>query len=150
MGGFDPSSLDPTAVANLQKAMRRLPKGQLLKIQTLMQKAMSGKDVTREAAELERSLPPGLLQQMTALSGAMGGGMGGMGGMPGMPGIGAPAEPEEGADLSVDEARKIVERAAAEGKVSAEEAQRLLDGAGSSPSGAAGLGGLWKRVTGKK
>ncbi|MCC7440982.1 MAG: SEC-C domain-containing protein [Bdellovibrionales bacterium] len=136
--GFDPSQLDMGAVAEMQKAMKRLPKGQLMRIQALMQKAMSGKDVSREAAELERVLPPQLLQQMMALSG----------GMPGMPAPGG--EAEAGPDLSVDDARRIVEKAVAEGKVSAEEAERLLAGGSAAAAPGAGLGGLWKRFTGKK
>lgn len=61
-GGFDPSnfdmnSLDPAWMMSFANALQRLPKGQVQKLQAIMQKAMSGKDVTREAEALERTLP---------------------------------------------------------------------------------------------
>lgn len=60
--GFDPSnfdmnSLDPAWMMNFANALQRLPKGQVQRLQSIMQKAMAGKDVSREAEELERSLP---------------------------------------------------------------------------------------------
>lgn len=45
-------------MANFALAMKKLPRGQVQKIQALMSKAMMGKDISREAAELERTLPP--------------------------------------------------------------------------------------------
>jgi hypothetical protein len=57
-GGFDPNQLDPQWMANFALAMKKLPRGQVQKIQALMTKAMMGKDISREAAELERTLPP--------------------------------------------------------------------------------------------
>src|SRR5437868_1454584 len=47
--GFDPSQLDPQWMAQFSGALQRLPKGQMQRLQAMMQKAMSGKDVTREA-----------------------------------------------------------------------------------------------------
>lgn len=55
--GFDPSQLDPQWLAQMSQAFQKLPKGQMQKLQAIMQKAMSGKDVTREAEALEKSLP---------------------------------------------------------------------------------------------
>jgi uncharacterized protein YecA (UPF0149 family) len=55
---FDPGQLDPQWMANFALAMKKLPRGQVQKIQALMSKAMMGKDISREAAELERTLPP--------------------------------------------------------------------------------------------
>jgi hypothetical protein len=57
-GGFDPNSIDPEWLNQFTSSMKKLPKGQLLKMASLMQKAMAGKDVTKEAAELEKHLPP--------------------------------------------------------------------------------------------
>lgn len=108
---FDPSQMDPAMMMQMSQALQRLPRGQLQRLQAIMQKAMAGKDVTREAAEFERSLPPDFKNLMSGFAqGAMGGT--------------APAA--ESNDMSADEARKIVEKAAAEGKISAEQAKELL------------------------
>src|SRR5689334_996672 len=51
-GGWDPSALanlDPQMMQQFSQALQRLPKGQLQRMQSMMQKAMSGKDVTAEA-----------------------------------------------------------------------------------------------------
>lgn len=103
--------------------MGRLPRAQLQRMQALMQKAMAGKDVSREAKELEATLPPGFLETMKKLQPQ------------------APAAAESA--LSEDEARRLVEEAAAEGKISREEATAVLGGA-PAPATAPKEGG-WKR-----
>src|ERR1700746_3676867 len=90
--GYDPeamkSQFDPQMMTQFSQMLGRLPKGQLQKLQGLMQKAIAGKDVTREAKEFENSLP---VELQTLLSGFQ---MPGMSGMPGMPGMGeTPAAP---------------------------------------------------------
>jgi hypothetical protein len=55
---FDPSKMDLNWLATFSTAIQRLPKGQMQQLQALMQKAMSGKNVTRELEELQRKLPP--------------------------------------------------------------------------------------------
>ena len=68
--GFDPSKMDLSWLAEFSSAIQRLPKGQLSQLQSLMQKAMSGKDVARELEELQRKLPMSvqeLLQKSPAL-----------------------------------------------------------------------------------
>jgi hypothetical protein len=133
---FDPSKLDPAMMAQFNQALMRMPRGQLQKLQSVMQRAMSGQDVSREAAELDRLMPPELKQ----LAASMGMGMG-------MP---APAPAAESA-MSETDARKIIEQAAAKGEITKEEAERLLAGntsaAGPAPSGK--FSQLWKKVTGK-
>jgi hypothetical protein len=140
-GGFDPSQLDPAMMMQFTQALQRLPKGQLQRLQGIMQKAMSGKDVTREAEEFERTLPPDIQQLMMSFAGqmqAMGGGMPGMGGLPGMggmPGAQAPIDVESEAAapaMSEEQARAIVAAAAAEGKITKEEAEKLLAASGKS------------------
>ena len=59
-GGVDPSQLDLTWMADFSSAIQRLPKGQLQRLQGLMQKMMAGKDVARELAEFQRTLPPNI------------------------------------------------------------------------------------------
>ena len=143
-------NLDPATMMQVTQALQRLPKGQLQRLQGIMQKAMSGKDVSREAAEFERTLPPdfqNLMQSLAATMGGMGGNLGG-----GLPAAEAPTGAPD-AGLSVEEARKIVEKAAAEGKISADQATELLSAAQTDQSAPAGekkgFGKLWGKITGK-
>ncbi len=64
--GFDPSAFDPEMIMKFSQALQQLPKGQMQRLQSLMQKAMAGKDVSREAAEFEQSLPPGFREMMAS------------------------------------------------------------------------------------
>src|SRR4051794_34979873 len=53
---FDPAMLegvDPQMLTNMMQAFQKLPKGQLQRMQALMQKAMNGKDIASEAQEFE-------------------------------------------------------------------------------------------------
>ncbi len=113
---IDPSQFDPQMMAQFAQGFQRLPKGQMQRLQALMQKAMNGKDVTREAEELERSLPLEFQEMLSSMK------LPGMEGGEQLPAASAPKE-----DMSVDEARASVERAVAEGKLSKEEAQPLLN-----------------------
>jgi len=57
---FDPSKMDLNWLAEFSSAIQRLPKGQLQQLQSIMQKGMAGKDVTRELEDLQKRLPPSL------------------------------------------------------------------------------------------
>lgn len=122
--GPDPSqmlkNMDPQAVAQMQQALARIPRGQLQKLQGLMQRAMSGKDVSQEAADFEQNLPSDLQEQLRGLGMQMMAAQGGAGApaAAASPG-GAPGE------LTEEEAKAIVAAAAAEGKISAEQASAL-------------------------
>jgi len=65
MPSFDPSKMDLTWLAEFSSAIQRLPKGQLSQLQSLMQKAMAGKDVARELEELQRKLPPNVQELLS-------------------------------------------------------------------------------------
>lgn len=149
--GMDPeamkSQFDPQMMTQFSQMMGRLPKGQLQKLQSIMQKAMAGKDVTREAKEFEGSLP---VELQTLLAGfQMPGGMGGMPGMPGGAGPGViEAEHSPVSGMSEEEARKIVEAAAKSGKISADEASTLLQPNPSAES-KGGFSKVWKKISGK-
>ena len=65
MPSFDPSKMDLNWLAEFSAAIQRLPKGQLQQLQILMQKAMSGKDVTRELETLQRKLPPSVQELLS-------------------------------------------------------------------------------------
>ena len=146
---FDPSQMDPQMMMQMSQMLGRLPKGQLQKLQNLMQRAMSGKDVTREAKEFEQSLPVEFQSMLASFQ------------MPGMPGAGTPdssapevlpALPGQSAagGMTEEEARKIVEAAAQEGKISTDQAQDLLS---ANPTGDAekskGVSKFWKKISGK-
>ncbi|NDG83781.1 MAG: SEC-C domain-containing protein [Proteobacteria bacterium] len=57
---FDPSKMDLNWLAEFSSAIQRLPKGQLQQLQSIMQKGMAGKDVTRELEDFQKRLPPSL------------------------------------------------------------------------------------------
>jgi len=61
---FDPSKMDLNWLATFSSAIQRLPKGQLARLQGLMQKAMAGKDVARELDEFQRTLPPSFQEML--------------------------------------------------------------------------------------
>jgi hypothetical protein len=149
-GGFDPSQMDPAMLMQMSQMLQRLPKGQMQKLQSIMQKAMSGKDVSREAQDFERLLPPDFVEAMKGFA---------MPGMPGMPSLDpSAATTHEEAEivhgqapvqLSADEARAIVEKAVKEGKVSADQVADLIPGSDIS-SEPAKKASFWSRFAGKK
>lgn len=124
-GGFDPSQMDPQMMQQFTQMLGRLPKGQLQRLQSIMQRAMAGKDVTQDAAEFERTLPPELQSLMLSFAGQMQAGMAGMPGAPGMGGMPGAADAGSG-EMTEEQARAIVAAAAAEGKVSESQAKDLL------------------------
>lgn len=146
---FDPSQMDPQMMAQVSQALQRLPRGQLQRLQSIMQRAMAGKDVTREAEEFQRTLPPEFQNLMMGFQGQMASQMGGM------PGAEIPEQAE--AAMSEEEARKIVEAAMKEGKISEDQAQELLSAPPGSPEsesdqkeeGGSKLSKLWRSVRGK-
>lgn len=151
-GGFDPSKMDPQMMLQFTQALQRLPKGQLQRLQGIMQRAMSGKDVAREAEEFERTLPPDIQHLMVSFASQMQA----MGGMAGMPGTGMPGASEalpspEGSGMSEDQAREIVAAAAAEGKISKDEAEKLLSASssGTEEEKKKGFANFWRGITGK-
>jgi hypothetical protein len=120
------NGMDPQMLSQMMQAFQRLPKGQLQRLQSLMQRAMSGKDITSEAQEMERSLPPDFQElmksfSMTAFANAA---------------QGEGAEASQGAmgdqnalplpPMSEEEAKRIVAEAAAAGKISDKQAESLL------------------------
>ncbi|MEO5970989.1 MAG: hypothetical protein ABIQ95_13755, partial [Bdellovibrionia bacterium] len=130
--------MNPELLMQFTQALQRLPKSQIQKFQMLMQKAMSGKDVTKEAAEFEKTLPVEFQAMMQSM-GAMSMAMGGAGGLPDanagfdLGGLGSSSNdgdkeiPALEAPLSEEEARALVVKAAAEGKITKEQADALLN-----------------------
>lgn len=119
MGQFDPGML-----SQFSETLAKLPRGKMHQLQALMQAAMAGKDISAEAEEFEKGLPPDVQQMLMGfknLPAMMGGMQGGAGGMPAMEAAPAAEMPQ-----TVDDARAIIERAVADGKLSRAEADKLL------------------------
>ncbi len=138
--GFDPSQMDPALMKQMSQSLSRLPRGQLQKMQAVFQRAMSGQDVSKEAADLERMLPPDFQQLMMSpdMQKMMGQFQGSMGGeaagasMPsldnGMPQLNSPPPHDipQSPPENLNDARKIVQKALAEGTITAEQAAAVL------------------------
>jgi hypothetical protein len=124
--------MDPAMMMQLSQAFQRLPRGQMQRFQSLMQRAMAGKDVTREAEELERSLPPEFKDLMSSFAAQMpASGQDSATGSDSASGSASgPAPAQAAGDMSVDDARRIVEEAVAAGKLSREQADALLNSKG--------------------
>ena len=147
--GFDPSQVDPQWLKQMTNALRRLPRFQQQKVQQIMQQAMQGKDISAEVAVIEKMLPPDIRALVTSFNFAM-----------------KMAAMQGAQDTAMDpnQARKIIEDAVKAGKLSQEEAEKLLaipmpetpaqamaDGSSTAETGeTAKPAGLWKKIFGKK
>ena len=116
----------------LTQLIQSLPPEQLGRMQTLMHNAMAGYDVKAEMEAFERGLPPGFREKLMALVASNpasfanpGVGSGVAAGAPAMPASSSTAA-VSGDAMDMREARLTVLRGVAEGKVSPEDAERLL------------------------
>ena len=136
MSQFDPNQMDPEWAAQMGNALKRLPRGQMAKLQQIMQKAMAGKDVSREAAALEKTLPPDLQGMLKNAP------------VPGMGDVSAGAETDEidPSQMTEDQAREILRQASEAGMLS-EKDSVSSEAADQEKAGA--LSGLWKKIKGK-
>lgn len=142
---FDPSTfanMDPNLMMQMTQALQRLPKGQLQRLQSIMQKAMAGKDVSDEAAEFEKTLSPDFLNLIGSFqipnTGAGGNSveteMAENENFKQYPDIDLPISADQTSDGSVatpqemteDQARALIIQAVAEGKITKEQAEELL------------------------
>ncbi len=168
--GMDPSilqNMDPEMISQVSQAIQRLPKGQMQRLQSIMQRAMSGKDVAAEAEAFEKSLPVHFQNMIRSMSMSAG--------FPDMAGLGSEASgfptempdnssgnrlegPPEGPveQMTEEQARALVAQAAAEGKISKDQAQTLLTSAQeTNPSSSekeassSKLGKFWRNISGK-
>jgi hypothetical protein len=144
--GSQVNQMDQQAMLQFAQALQRLPKGQMQRLQAIMQKAMSGKDVTAEAQEFEKTLP---LEFQTMIQS-----------MSGLQGFGAPGADSSFPDvpsMTEEEARVLVAKAAAEGAISKDQAETLLAEteetakfAESKNDADSKLGRFWRSLSGKK
>lgn len=159
---IDPSMLgdmNPEFMSQVGQALQRLPRGQLQRLQGMMQRAMNGADVSAEAADLERNLPPDFKNLMQSWQG-MAGGMPGMegaaeamaaaGGAEGMAGLAGLNPSEAEPAMTEEEARRLVEAAAKEGAIPVEQAEALLQPTPQTDAEAESkLGKFWRGLSGK-
>ncbi len=133
---FDPSKMDPQMMSQISEAMQKLPKGQLQRLQSLVQKAMSGKDVSREADEFEKALPPGVREMLMSAKNTI------------ELTEKASSITQSDQPMTEEQARAIVAAAAEKGEIPADQAEQLL-GENQEPK-PKGFGKLWKSFKGKK
>lgn len=62
--GMDPQMMNPEFLAEFSKMLSKLPKGQMNKLQHLMQSAVKGKDVSQAAKDFEQGLPVELQEML--------------------------------------------------------------------------------------
>lgn len=139
LGGVDPQMLSQAS-----QMFNRLPKDQIQRLQSLMQKAMSGKDISCEAEDFENTLPQEFQTFIHSTMRSI------------QPNLEAQAAAvSENPEMSVDQARTLVQEALAEGKISQAEANVVLGS--SSSKGAApvaekgsSFSRFWKGLKGEK
>ena len=151
--------MDPQVMMQFSQALQRLPKGQMQRLQALMQKAMSGKDIAQEAKEFEKTLPLDFQNLMFSMMPSLGAAMGNSSELA-LPELSSPgASTQNEVQMSEDEARALVAKAAKEGKISSEQAESLLEveskslstDESSSPASTPNkFSKLWKNLAGKK
>lgn len=116
--GFDPSKLDPKLIGEISELMRTLPPPMLMQMQTLMQKSMTGADITTEMTEFERGLPAGFREKMAKIMYQAHGVIDALGNE-------IPSQADTPVD-SVDSARLTILRAVQGGKLTPEAALKAL------------------------
>lgn len=131
---FDPSKMDPRLLMELSQLIQKLPPEKLGQMQTIMHNMMAGFDVTQQMQELERSFPPGFREKLISLMTSQGMGSpfespSNSSSLPPAQG-GSPVETQlsdaEQAQMNVQEARLTILRAVADGRMTPEQAEKLL------------------------
>jgi hypothetical protein len=113
----------------LAELVQSLPHDQLMRMQQLSHNMMAGLDVRKDAEEFERTLPPGFKEKLMAIMIEAQGAAATSQFQQSSMGIRAePVSPAAPAELPGDvrEARLTVLRAVADGRMSPEDADRLL------------------------
>ena len=118
--GFDPSKLDPQALAELTRLVQELPPTHLMKMQTLMHNAMAGHDTRRDMEEFERNLPAGFREKLMGVLTKHSQTFAAAAAIP----VSAAVVSDTPSDLR--EARLTILRAVAEGRMTPEAAEALL------------------------
>jgi hypothetical protein len=111
--GFDPTKMDPKVMMQMAELVRQLPPDKISKMQMLMHNMMAGFDVKKDMEEFERSLPQEFREKLVSVMGSSGLGPMGTSSTP-------PAE------MGIRDARVTLLRAVAEGRLTPEDAEKLL------------------------
>jgi hypothetical protein len=126
---FDPSKMDPKVLMQLSELIQQLPPSKINQMQSFMHNMMAGFDVKKEMEEFEKSLPPGFREKLTSIM--LGGGAPieatatAVTAAPAVETSSSARTPDAG-DMDLHEARMTILRAVSDGKMSPDEAERLL------------------------
>ncbi len=123
---FDPSKMDPKVLMQLSQIIQQLPPEQLGRMQTLMHNMMAGLDVRREMEEFEKGLPPGFREKIASLIGSQAGNAFTSSDSQTIEVQSTPYTEKSPTEMNLHEARLTLLRAVAEGKMSPEEAEKVL------------------------
>lgn len=130
---FDPSKMDPKVLMELSRLIQELPAEKLNQMQSLMHNMMAGIDVRLQMEEFEKSLPPGFREKLMSLMATQGGPGAGLGGFAApqptlheVPNSAETIEAEHSHTMDERDARLTLLRAVAAGRMSPEEAEKLL------------------------
>ncbi len=128
---FDPSKMDPKLLMELSQLVQRLPAEQLNKMQTLMHNMMAGQDVRKEMEEFERALPPDFRIRMATLFANNADKLGPMtqsasAAKPPIIDVTPSGSTSTDQEMDLHQARITILQAVADGRMSPEEAERLL------------------------
>lgn len=127
---FDPSKMDPKAIAELSRLMQQLPPEKLFKMQSIMHNMMAGFDVRQEMEEFEKDLPSDFRTKILTVFARETYGKSAMSAEADTSeSSGAETAPEvtfNPEEMNVRRARLTLLEAVAERKISPEEAEKIL------------------------
>jgi hypothetical protein len=118
---FDPSKMDPKLLMQLSQLIQQLPPEQLQRMQTLMHNAMAGFDVRKDMEEFEKNLPPEFREKLISVIGTSSNQTASSSVV-----TSADNAYRDSNNMNLYEARLTILRAVKEGKISPEQAEKLL------------------------
>jgi hypothetical protein len=110
--GFDPTKMDPKVMMQMAELVRQLPPEKISRMQTLMHNMMAGFDVKKDMEEFERGLPQEFREKLVSVMGSS------------VTETPSPSVPP--AEMGIRDARVTLLRAVAEGRMTPEDAEKLL------------------------
>ena len=125
--GFDPSKMDPKLLMELSQLVQQLPPDQINRMQSLMHNMMAGYDVTKDMQDFENSLPLGFREKMMSVMGTQGTSPHSISASSGTTPIHASMSTASAdSAMNVREARLTILKAVSDGRMTPEEAEKLL------------------------
>jgi hypothetical protein len=128
MNQFDPSKMDPKLLMELSQLVQQLPPEHLSRMQTLMHNMMAGIDVRKDMEDFEKSLPPNFRIRLATLFASNADKLAPFANPGSMsePIDVTPTPAQSSGEMDVYQARITILRAVADGRISPEEAEKLL------------------------